>query len=56
MVIMIKESTKKTIVADKAPPAIGPCRAGMGRFDGKVVLVTGLSRNCGLESAEIGGA
>ena len=46
----------KTIEADKAQPAIGPYRAGMGRFDGKVVLVTGSSRKCGLESAEIGDA
>ena len=25
----------------------------MGRFDGKVVLVTGSSRNCGLEIADL---
>ena len=35
----------KTMVTDKPP-------ATKGRFDGKIVLVTGSSRNCGLEIAD----
>lgn len=43
-------------IAERAQPSTGPTcaggRQGTGRFEGKVVLVTGSSRNCGLEIAD----